>query len=78
LTWRHWDADRRDLYSATPGACSKEAPPPEGVGLVAALFVGGIAAMNYYPFKLPALRLSAGMVQRKGDRSFILFARGQF
>ena len=40
--------------------------------------LGGIAAVTYYPFKLPVLRLSAEMVQRKGDRSFILFARGQF
>jgi len=40
--------------------------------------VGGIAAITYYPLKLPVLRLSAEMVQRKGDRTFALFVRGQF
>jgi hypothetical protein len=40
--------------------------------------LGGIAAVTYYPFNLPVLRLTAEMVQRKGDRSLILFARGQF
>jgi hypothetical protein len=40
--------------------------------------LGGIAAATYYPFKLPVLRLSAEMVQRKGDRTFTLFVRGQF
>jgi hypothetical protein len=40
--------------------------------------VGGIAAVTYYPLKLPVLRLSAEMVQRKGDRTFTLFVRGQF
>jgi hypothetical protein len=40
--------------------------------------VGGIAAITYYPFKLPYLRLTGEMVQRKGDRTFTLFVRGQF
>jgi hypothetical protein len=37
-----------------------------------------IAAVTYYPFKLPVIRLSLEMVQRKGDRSLTLFVRGQF
>ena len=40
--------------------------------------LGGIAAVTYYPFKLPALRLTAEIAQRKGDRAFTLFVRGQF
>jgi hypothetical protein len=40
--------------------------------------VGAVAAVTYYPFKLPVLRLTAEMTQRKGNRGFILFARGQF
>ena len=40
--------------------------------------VGGIAAITFYPFKQPFLRLTGEMVQRKGDRTFTLFARGQF
>jgi hypothetical protein len=40
--------------------------------------LGEVVAVTYYPFKLPMLRLTAEMVQRKGDRAFILFARGQF
>jgi hypothetical protein len=40
--------------------------------------LGEVAAVTYYPFKFPVLRLTAELTQRKGDRSFILFARGQF
>ena len=40
--------------------------------------LGGIAAVTYYPFKRPYLRLTGEMVQRKGNRAFMLFARGQF
>jgi hypothetical protein len=48
-------------------------------------FLGGahddiapVAAVTYYPFELPALRLTAEAVERKGERVFTLFARGQF
>jgi hypothetical protein len=40
--------------------------------------LGEIVAVTYYPLKLPVLRLTAEMVQRKGDRAFTLFVRGQF
>jgi hypothetical protein len=40
--------------------------------------LGSIAAVTYYPFKLPVLRLTAEMVQRKGNRALTLFVRGQF
>jgi hypothetical protein len=40
--------------------------------------VGGIAAVTYYPFKAPYLRLTGEMIQRKGERAFTLFVRGQF
>src|SRR5262249_23100508 len=40
--------------------------------------LGGIAAITYYPLKLSVLRLTAEMVQRKGDRTFTFFVRGQF
>jgi len=40
--------------------------------------LGSIAAITYYPFKLPVLRLTAEMVQRKGNRALTLFVRGQF
>jgi hypothetical protein len=40
--------------------------------------LGGIAAVTYYLFKLPVFRLTAEMAQRKGDRTFTVFVRGQF
>jgi hypothetical protein len=40
--------------------------------------LGEIVAVTYYPFKLPVLRLTGEMVQRKGERAFTLFVRGQF
>lgn len=41
--------------------------------------VAPVAAITYYPIRnVPYLRLTAEATQRKGDRSFILFARGQF
>jgi hypothetical protein len=40
--------------------------------------LGGFAAITAYPFKSPVLRLTGEMVQRKGNRAFMLFARGQF
>lgn len=41
--------------------------------------VAPVAAITYYPIRnVPYLRLTAEATQRKGDRSFVLFARGQF
>jgi hypothetical protein len=40
--------------------------------------IGAVAAVTYYPLPLPVLRLTAELTERKADRSFILFARGQF
>lgn len=40
--------------------------------------VGAVAAVTYYPLRLPVLRLTAELTERKGNRSLVLFARGQF
>jgi hypothetical protein len=40
--------------------------------------IAPVAAITYYPFKPQLLRLTAEARQRKGDRAFFLFARGQF
>jgi hypothetical protein len=40
--------------------------------------VAPVAAVTWYPFQLPVLRLTAEAVQRKGERGYALTARGQF
>jgi hypothetical protein len=40
--------------------------------------LGSVAALTYYPSRLPTLRLTLESIQRKGNRSLDLWARGQF
>lgn len=40
--------------------------------------VAPVAAVTYYPLPVSFLRLTAEAVQRKGERTFTMFARGQF
>lgn len=38
----------------------------------------GVASVTVYPFKSPVLRLTGEVVERKEERRYILYARGQF
>src|SRR5713226_3780701 len=69
-------ASTRSAWHSRPTTITGRAsgPPLEALG-GKQNDVGGIAAITFYPFKLPFLRLTGEMVQRKGDRTFTLFVR---